>query len=126
MSSKRVVFGFVFVPVLFILLYHFLWAADWTLKMAPEGKLRRAYIVALLQPPTPENLELIRDVEWQRRDVADGLIPRAALSVAGALALAGLVAFLPGRLRKRDDKHVRGAVIDDERTLRRRIEKEDK
>lgn len=126
MSSKRILFGFVFVPVLLVLLYHFVWAADWTLRMAPEGALRRAYIVAQLQPPTPESLELIRAVEWQRRDVADSLIPRAALSVAGALAIAGLIAFLPGRLRKRDDKHVRGALIDDERTLRRRIEKEDK
>ena len=126
MSSKRIMFGFTFLPVLIVLLYHFVWAADWTLRIAPEGAIRRAYIVAQLQVPTPENLELIRTVQWHRRDVADSLIPRTALCVAGALLIAGLVAFLPGRIRKRDDKHIRGSIIDDEKSLRRRIEKEGK
>ncbi|MCP5268396.1 MAG: hypothetical protein H6943_05055 [Zoogloeaceae bacterium] len=125
--SKRAIFSVVFAGVFLILAYHFVWAADWTVRIFPDGQIRRAYLIASLNPmQTPDTMEFARAVEWHRRDISDSLVPRALLCLAGASLVAGIAAFLPGRLRKRDDKHVRGAVIDDERQLRRRIEKEGK
>ncbi|MCK6407141.1 MAG: hypothetical protein L6Q60_14170 [Rhodocyclaceae bacterium] len=126
MSLKKFVFAIVSILIVVPLLWHFVYAADWTLKYWPDGEIRRAYIHAVLPPQTPDDLERLRAIEWHRRDVADSLIPRATVCVFVALLIGGLVAFLPRRLRKRDDKHIRGSIIDDEKSLRRRIEKEGK
>lgn len=126
MSLRKLVFALVSILSVIPLLWHFVYAADWTLKRWPEGAIRRAYINAIVPPQTPDDLERLRSIEWHRRDVADSLIPRATACVSVALMIGGLVAFLPGRLRKRDDKHIRGSIIDDEKSLRRRIKKEGK
>ena len=131
MTSRRIRFALIFIPLFLLFLYVGLWGFDWMLTYFPDYKLQRVFIWFSIKQSigfqlTPDALEFLRALAWHRRDIADGLIWRAVFSLSGALIIACLIAFSGRKSGKKDEEFVRGSSLVDEKKLRNRLERGEK
>ena len=129
MTIRRAAGGFVFLICFAFLLYSLLWGWDFYVQYFPDFRLRRAYMVFSLRQRfgialPSEARDFLIAMTRRRPDIAEGLIHRAFFSLLASAVFAVVIVCWPWSRRKKNEKHIRGSRLVNEKHLRNLTEKE--